>query len=164
MTRSAHIAAVACMVAAMVGCSHSPQVVADPDSAPTTEVSGAAWTESYDGALARARADKKLVLADFTGSDWCHYCIQLRREVLNKPQFAQWADGHLVLLEVDFPRKKQAEEVRAQNERLREAFKVDGYPTVIVLNGDGNEVGRIVGYDGAKEWSDQLQKVVNGAK
>ena len=131
------------------------------DPAPTTSSSDAAWTESYDGAPAQAKSEKKVILADFTGSDWCHYCIQLRREVLNKPEFMTWASTHVVLLEVDYPRRKnQAEEIKSQNERLKNQFNIDGYPTVLVMNADGKEVGRIVGYDGEKEWSQELQKIV----
>jgi protein disulfide-isomerase len=161
MVRPAQFATFLCLAGAMVGCAQSPRSDAAPDPASKTEAPSATWTESYVAARAQAQADKKLILADFTGSDWCHYCVQLRREVLNKPDFKKWAASHFVLLEVDYPRmKRQADDVKAQNEHLKNQFNVDGYPTVVVMNSDGKEVGRIVGYDGAKEWSDELQKVV----
>jgi len=157
MFRLAGIALAMC-AGMLVGCANSP----DPVS--TTEAGNAKWTESYDGAKAQAQAEKKLILADFTGSDWCHYCVQLKREVLNRRDFQKWADSRLVLLEVDYPRKKQAQETIAQNERLKETFNVDGYPTVLIMNADGKELGRVVGYDGAKEWSDEVRKLVDGTK
>jgi thioredoxin-related protein len=165
MIRLAGITAVSLLVGTMVGCTQSPSSNASADTAPATAPSDTAWTESYDGALAQAKSEKKLVLADFTGSDWCHYCVQLRREVLNKPEFMTWAASHVVLLEVDYPRRKsQADEVKAQNERLKNQFNIDGYPTVVVMNADGKEVGRIVGYDGEKEWSDALRNMVQKAQ
>lgn len=165
MVRLARIAACSFSLGVMVGCSQTPSSNLTSDPAPTTATSDIGWTESYDGALAQAKSEKKLVLADFTGSDWCHYCVQLRREVLNKPEFMTWAASHAVLLEVDYPRRKvQANDTKAQNERLKSQFNIDGYPTVVVMNADGKEIGRIVGYDGEKEWSGELQKVVEQAK
>ncbi len=161
MVRLARIAAVSCLAATTFGCSHSPWPDAPGDGASTTAPSNAAWTESYDGALAQAKSEKKLVLADFTGSDWCHYCVQLRREVLNQPEFTKWATSHVVLLEVDYPRlKRQSADVRAQNDRLKEQFAVEGYPTVVVMNSEGKEVGRVVGYDGEREWAEELLRIV----
>jgi protein disulfide-isomerase len=166
MIRLAGIAAVSLFACAVVGCaqpssSDPPSSTASADTAPTTSPADMAWTESYDGALAQAKSENKLILADFTGSDWCHYCVQLRREVLNKPEFISWASSHVILLEVDYPRRKaQADDIKAQNERLKNQFNIDGYPTVVVMNADGKEVGRIVGYDGEKEWSQELQKIV----
>lgn len=161
MVRLARMAAVSFLVGAMAGCARSPWVDAAGGHASTTPSSDPTWTESYGGALAQAKSQNKLVLADFTGSDWCHYCVQLRREVLNKPDFINWAASHVVLLEVDYPRlKRQTDDIKAQNERLKDQFNIDGYPTVLVLNAEGKEVGRVVGYDGEKEWAEELQKIV----
>lgn len=68
---------------------------------------GPAWLTDAAKAQAQAKAEKKLVLLDFTGSDWCGWCIKLNKEVFSKPEFAEYAKKNLVLVEVDFPRRKK---------------------------------------------------------
>jgi protein disulfide-isomerase len=104
------------------------------------------WVTDYKKAQKQAKASHKLVLLDFTGSDWCGYCIQLDRAILSQQQFKDYANKNLVLVEVDFPRQKpQSVETRKQNAELAEHYQVEGFPTLIVLNGDGKTVWR---YDG----------------
>ena len=93
------------------------------------------------------RSENKIVLMDFTGSDWCGWCIKFNKEVLSTPEFAAYAAKNLVLVEVDFPHKKeQSAELKKANKALGTEFGVDGYPTFVVLNKAGKEVGRQVGY------------------
>ena len=102
-----------------------------------------AWTTDYEAALAQAKKEKKYVIADFTGSDWCGWCIKLKEEVFDKPEFHAWAKDNAVLLELDFPRnKKLPEELQKQNEKLRERFKIEGYPTIVFLDASGKQLGR----------------------
>lgn len=109
----------------------------------------AEWLTDLPKALAKARAEKKLVLLHFTGSDWCPPCKALHENVLTSKEFEAYADKNLVLVEVDFPRKtKQPEELKEANEALAAEFKVDGFPTVIVLDPGRKELQKIVGYDG----------------
>ena len=119
------------------------------------------WSEDYDKALAQAKADKKLVLLDFTGSDWCGWCIKLDKEVFSQTEFADYAKKNLVLVELDFPRsKEQSKELKAQNTKLQGEFKIQGYPTIIVLNADGKKVGEL-GYQpgGPKAFIAELDKL-----
>ena len=105
------------------------------------------WLTDLPKAQAKAKAENKQVLLDFTGSDWCGWCIKFNKEVLTTPEFAEYAAKHLVLVEVDFPRKKeQSEDLKKANKALGSKYKVDGYPTFVVLNQEGKEVGRQVGY------------------
>ena len=101
--------------------------------APKTEVPPAAeatWLTNFETAQARARSEKKLLLIEFTGSDWCPPCIMLGRQVFSQPEFKDYAAQHLVLLEVDFPRMKElSPEQRAANAKLAEQFGIDGFPT-----------------------------------
>jgi protein disulfide-isomerase len=100
------------------------------------------WITSYEQGQQEAKANNKLVLLDFTGSDWCGWCILLDREVFSKPQFKEYASKNLVLVELDFPKTKPiSEEIRRQNLRLAQQYQVQGFPTIIVLNGDGQVVG-----------------------
>lgn len=102
------------------------------------------WLTDYKQAQEQAKSGKRLMLLDFTGSDWCGWCIKLDREVFSKPEFKEYADKNLVLLELDFPRgKKLAETERAQNEQLAVKYEIQGFPTIIVLDADGKEVGTL---------------------
>src|SRR4030088_2686470 len=75
------------------------------------------WETDYAKALQMAKAQNKRVLLDFTGSDWCGPCIELRKQVFSRPDFRTYADKNLVLVEVDYPqRKKQSAELKQQNE------------------------------------------------
>lgn len=100
------------------------------------------WITSYEQGQQEAKASNKLVLLDFTGSDWCGWCILLDREVFSKPKFKEYASKNLVLVELDFPRSKPVPDAaRTQNVRLAQQYQVQGFPTIIVLNGDGQLVG-----------------------
>jgi thioredoxin-related protein len=106
------------------------------------------WTTDYKAALVQAKAQKKLVLLDFTGSDWCGYCKLLDKEVFTQQSFKDFANKNYIQVTVDFPQQKQLpDEVKQQNDALGNQFKIDGYPTLIVLDADGKELGRQVGYD-----------------
>jgi protein disulfide-isomerase len=102
------------------------------------------WLTSYEQGQQEAKANNKLMLLDFTGSDWCGWCILLDREIFSKPQFKEYASKNLVLVELDFPKMKSVSaETRAQNERLAIQYQVQAFPTIIVLNGDGQVVGAL---------------------
>ena len=115
----------------------------------------------YDSSLNKAKAEKKLVLLDFTGSDWCQPCMALRKNVLNSPEFKGYAQTNLVLVELDFPiKKKQTEELKKANEELGSKFKVEGYPTIILLEPDGTQLLKTMeaALDTPKEFIARLEK------
>lgn len=119
------------------------------------------WGENYQKATAQAKAENKLVLLDFTGSDWCPWCIKLDKEVFSQPEFKEYAAKNLVLMEVDFPQTKpQAANLKAQNEKLQGKYKVEAFPTVVVLNAQGKKVGEL-GYQpgGPKAFIAELDKL-----
>ena len=119
------------------------------------------WLTDLPKAQAKAKEEKKLVMLDFTGSDWCGWCIKLNKEVFSKPEFAEYATKNLVLVEVDFPRtKKLSAEQKKANAALQEKYKIQGYPTIIVLNSDGKKVGEL-GYEpgGPKPFIAGLEKL-----
>lgn len=114
-----------------------------------TIVHGSDWQTDYEQALATAKAANKHVLLDFTGSDWCGPCIQLKKAVFSKAAFLNYARKNLVLVEIDYPRRKKLpEKVTKQNERLSDQYGIDnsGYPTVVLLNPDGKILGQLEGY------------------
>jgi thioredoxin-related protein len=121
----------------------------------------AEWTTNYQKALDQAKAENKAVLLDFTGSDWCGWCMKMKRETLDKPMFKSFAAQNLVLVEVDFPRaKQQPAEVKAQNAQLSQKFQVTGFPDFIVLDKDGQLLWRQDGYleGGPAAFLNELQK------
>lgn len=119
------------------------------------------WMTDVPKAQAQAKTEKKLVMLDFTGSDWCGWCIRLNKEVFNTPEFTEYAKNNLVLVEVDFPsRKKLSPELKKANAALQKKYGVEGYPTIIVLNGEGKKVGQL-GYmaGGPKAFIAELEKL-----
>ena len=105
------------------------------------------WTTNYAKAVEQAKSQNKAILLDFTGSDWCGWCMKMKRETLDKPQFRQYAEKNLVLVEVDFPHTKpQSDTVKAQNQDLSQRFQITGYPSFVLLDKDGKELGRQGGY------------------
>ena len=102
------------------------------------------WVTDQPQALAKARTEKKLVLMDFTGSDWCGWCMKLDKEVFSTPEFQKYAQDHLVLVELDFPHKKQLPPaLKTQNDMLGKKYAIEGFPTIIVLDPQGNKVGEL---------------------
>jgi protein disulfide-isomerase len=105
------------------------------------------WTDDYDGAMEAAKSENKKLLLDFTGSDWCEYCMKLDREVLNNPKFQAWARDNVVLVRVDFPRTfPQSTRIKNQNAQLKSKYPFDSYPTILVVDTNGNVLDRKIGY------------------
>lgn len=123
------------------------------------------WLTSVPQAVAQAKKDNKMVLLDFTGSDWCSWCIKFKKEALDTQDFKDFASKNLVLVELDYPRKKaQTDAEKAANKELASKYKVDGFPTFVVLDKDGKEIGRQVGYQpgGPKAFIDEINGFKSG--
>lgn len=115
----------------------------------TAGVFAAEWKTDYCAALAQAKEEGKVVLANFTGSDWCNFCIRLKAEVFQSPAFSAWSQNHFVHLEVDMPENPDFDaELRKQNVALCKKYAVDAYPTVLVLDGSGRPLGGLFGFEG----------------
>jgi thioredoxin-related protein len=116
------------------------------------------WQTDFKAALAKAKAEKKYVLVDFTGSDWCVWCTRLHNEVFDKEPFKTSAAKQYVLVELDFPQTKELpKDLKKQNEELRDKYEVDGFPTVLLMDGTGEVVAR-TGYrpGGPEAYAKQL--------
>ncbi len=105
----------------------------------------AGWDADYEKAVARAKEEKKMVLLDFTGSDWCPPCVALKKEVFSQPEFQEYAKTHLVLVELDFSPFGQpvSKEFRDVHQKLMEAHRVEQFPTIIVLDSEGRKIGQL---------------------
>ncbi len=102
---------------------------------------GLTWETDFEAAKAKAKASGKPMLLDFTGSDWCGWCIRLKKEVFSQPEFAAFASKAFILVELDFPRgKPQSEAIKKQNEALAQKYGVRGFPTILLLSADGKKL------------------------
>lgn len=120
-----------------------------------------AWLTDWDEARRRARETGRPILVNFTGSDWCSYCVRLQREVFATPEFSGWAVENVVLLEIDFPRRPLPDAQREHNEALQARFGVRGFPTVLFLDADGDVLGRsgyVVG--GPEAWIKNAENAI----
>ncbi len=116
-----------------------------PAPAPAEAASETVWVPDFDKAVAQAKAEKKDLLVDFTGSDWCIWCKRLHDEIFSKDEFLTAAKKDYVLVALDFP---NSPEVKAKvpnpqrNAELRDKYKIQGYPTVLLMTPDGDVFGR----------------------
>jgi thioredoxin-related protein len=133
---SASLLALLCL-----GCGRREKSESAPQSSTAEDL---AWLTDFATAQGQARAENRLLLIAFTGSDWCPPCIMLDRQVFAQPEFADYAAKHLVLLQVDFPHGKvQSDAQKAANYKLADRFGIDGFPTVIVLDSSGKKIGEL---------------------
>ena len=128
------------------------------------------WHTDLNKAIEISIESEKPLFMFFTGSDWCGWCIRLQKEVFFKPDFVKWAKENLVLVELDFPRRKKLEEsLKQQNENLRQIFAVRGYPTgwfvVPEIKENKKNLKRLgsQGYvaGGPKNWIDGANKILS---
>jgi protein disulfide-isomerase len=105
------------------------------------------WQTDFAAAKTAANQQNKYILLDFTGSDWCPYCIKMDKEVFAKPVFSTFAGEKLILVKLDFPRRaNQTPAEKSQNQELAKKYAIEGFPTYVLLDPSGNEVRRQVGY------------------
>ncbi len=124
------------------------------------------WETDFEKASSGAKASGKYILLDFSGSDWCGWCIRLEKEVFSQDAFKDFAEENLVCVLVDFPRaKEQTEDLKQQNLDLARKHSIRGYPTIIILSPDGKPVGK-TGYlqGGPWEYARHLKKIIDNYK
>ncbi len=91
----------------------------------------------------QARINNRPIMLIFSGSDWCSWCVKLEQEVFSQPEFKAWAQDHVIPLQVDFPRRTAlSPELQKQNDSLARQYRVEGFPTVLLLDADGKELAR----------------------
>ncbi len=120
------------------------------------------WETDYAAAAARAKAENKTLLLDFTGSDWCVWCMKLEKEVFSKKEFKDYAAASLVCVLVDFPQQKQQPaKVRKQNAELQKKYSIRAYPSVLLLTPAGDLITK-TGYEpgGPAPYVEQLKQYI----
>lgn len=110
------------------------------------------WLDDFEQAKKESAAFKQPIFAFFTGSDWCGWCVKLRKEALDTKEFETFAAGNLILFEADFPRRKKlSDKVKKQNSELAAKYAVRGYPSVFLLDAEGAELGKTGYQEGGPE-------------
>lgn len=107
---------------------------------------GIHWQHDFDKALDLSRKSRKPVFVFFTGSDWCGWCIKLDREILSKRDMVRFLNDNFILYKADFPKRNQPpRHVMAKNQHLMKRYGVRGYPTIVIVDGNGKSLG-MTGY------------------
>lgn len=124
------------------------------------------WMTDFEAAKSKAASEQKPMLLDFTGSDWCGWCVKLDKEVFSQDAFKSYAEESLVLVELDFPRgKEQSEALKKQNRALKEKYKIRGYPTIVILTPEGDLIEK-TGYQrgGPEAYVQHIQEILSSAE
>lgn len=124
------------------------------------------WNTNLPDALKKAEKEKKYVLVDFSGSDWCGWCIKLDKEVFSKKEFKKYAKDNLILVLIDFPRnKKMSMKEKAANNALAQKYKVQGFPTVLLMDSKGKVI-LTTGYKpgGPEKYIEHLKEAIEKQK
>lgn len=103
----------------------------------------AQWETNFDAARKTSAEKDRPILINFTGSDWCGWCIRLHKEVFSTEAFKTYAENNLVLFKADFPRHtEQSEALKKQNEALAKRYGIRGFPTILLVDSEGKVLGR----------------------
>ena len=123
------------------------------------------WLTSWNKAAAESKRTGKPIMINFTGSDWCGWCMKLKKEVFSTEEFKKWASQKVVLLEIDFPKHKEVpEQQKAHNESVAQKFRVSGFPSVFFSDSEGNQIGPRYGYQegGPAAWTQKADEILSG--
>lgn len=123
------------------------------------------WLHDLDSAKEIAKKEHKLILLNFSGSDWCIPCIKMHDEILNSDVFLNYAGENLVLVNADFPRKKKNQSTTAQqaiNDKLAEQYNNEGnFPYTLLLDSNGNKLKIWDGYykNGSDNFIEEIKAI-----
>jgi len=124
------------------------------------------WLDDFKAAQKAAAETGQPILALFTGTDWCPWCVKLEKEILSAKTFTAFADRNLVLFIADYPQsKRQDKKVKDQNAELKKTYGIRGYPSVLILNAEGKSLGA-TGYNeaGAEAFVEAVSTIMKQAK
>lgn len=125
------------------------------------------WTDDFEAAKKEAKAKKKYLLVDFSGSDWCGWCVRLDKEVFSKKEFVKAAKNKFVLVFIDNPMNKDRLSPlgKKQNWDLTQKYGVRGFPTVLLMDADGTKFAA-TGYrqGGPEKYMEHLNALLKSKK
>lgn len=133
---------------------------AESNNSSANDESGLKWYGTIEEAVQVASSENKQILVQFTGSDWCKWCIKLNNEVFYQDDFETYAKKNMVLVKLDFPRSvPQSDAVKEYNRSIATKYGVRGFPTILLMDKEGNVVLQ-TGYQpgGAKAYVDHIKE------
>jgi protein disulfide-isomerase len=125
------------------------------------------WLTDWEAAKAKSKAENKPILINLTGSDWCGWCIKIEKDIFSQKAFKDFAAENLVLMEADFPKKKeQPAALKKQNAGLEKQYLAGGYPTVFLLDAEGKKLSEDLGTlkGGKDEFIAKLKELIAKSK
>jgi thioredoxin-related protein len=128
------------------------------------------WLGNFNEAKAEAAKSHKLILVNFSGSDWCGPCIRERKEILETETFENFASEHLVLVRADFPRQKKNQLSKEQvklNEALADKYNAEGkFPYTLLVDGNGKVLKIWDGFpnESAEKFVAEINPIVNASR
>ncbi len=123
------------------------------------------WQPNFESAKKIAKENHKLILLNFSGSDWCGPCMRLRKEILDNDVFLKMTDTSIVMVNADFPRNKKNQldaQTKKQNDALADKYNPEGkFPYTLLLDADGKVLKAWDGYpdEGVQQFSDEVLNV-----
>lgn len=157
--RKMFVTAMAAFVVAGLG---TAAFAAQETAEKNVQVKEPSWLLRFADAQEAAKKENKVIFVNFTGSDWCPWCVRLNDEVLKQKAFLDYAGKELVLLKIDFPRRiPQSKEQKESNQELAEKYGIQGFPTILLLDAEGKVLAR-TGYrrGGADAYVKHLQQLL----
>lgn len=153
----------AVVIAGLGACAVHAVHGADPSEAGPTKSGQEVWLTDFEKAKKQAAKQGKSILIDFTGSDWCGWCIKLKKEVFSHEEFVKEASKDFVLVMVDFPKADiLTEEQKDANVELGKVYGVKGFPTIILTDAKGKKFAQ-TGYreGGPGPYLNHLEKLLD---
>ena len=132
--------------------------------------SATTWQTDFEKAKAQAKSENKLILLNFSGSDWCGPCIRLKKDIFESATFVNYSDENLVLVNADFPRLKKnmlSKELQKQNEALADTYNSNGaFPLTLLLDAEGKVLKKWEGLPAMspEEFTNDIKAARNAAK
>jgi thioredoxin-related protein len=130
-------------------------------------LSSTSWQTDFESAKTQARSENKLILLNFSGSDWCGPCIRLHKEIFDDETFRNYADQNLVLVNADFPRLKKnmlSKDQQQKNEALADLYDREGaFPLTLLVNAQGKVIKKWEGFPSmtAAEFTNDVKAAVD---
>jgi thioredoxin-related protein len=127
------------------------------------------WETDFETAKKKAETEHKLILLNFSGSDWCGPCIRLHDEIFGNASFKNFAENNLVLINADFPRlskNKLSKDQQKKNDKLADKYNPEGiFPYTVLLQADGKLIKAWEGFPNvtAEQFISQLKDFTNAA-